>query len=265
MSSVSKHIYPHSDSTVGGQFSPISNPNFRQIFENRLDTNLIAGHHYQFGMWVHLCDTLAGFANVGKIAGINSFSAYFSDTVVHWRSNFDITHYSPQVQINQMVTDTGNWVLLRDTFVAEGGERYMCIGNFKTDAQTQWQLVDSINTLPILAYYFYDDVSLIDLDDTSKANGIAALTINHLSLTIYPNPAGQSIVVSCKSLASPSASGRVNTIEITNVVGQKMKVTITTLTSYDLRLDTDDYPSGVYFIKATDANGNVSNAKFVKQ
>jgi hypothetical protein len=33
-----------------------------------------------------------------------------------------------------MVTDTQHWVLLQDTFVAAGGEQYVSIGNFKTDA-----------------------------------------------------------------------------------------------------------------------------------
>ena len=76
-----------------------------------------------------------------------------------------------------------------------------------------------------------------------------------VSLTEFSSE--QSLVVSLKSL--------VNTIEITNVVGQKMKVNITPLSSYDLRLDTYDYPSGIYFIKATTINGKVMNAKFVKE
>ena len=213
-------------------------------------------------MWVHLCDTINGAANVGKIAGINSFSAYFSDTVVHWRSNFDITHFTPQVQINQMVTDTGNWVLLRDTFVAQGGERYMCIGNFKTDAQTQWQLVDSINTLPAVAYYFYDDVSLIDLDDTSKVGGIAVVAMNDERLAVYPNPATNELSVIGHQFS-------VKALEVYDVIGQ-WQISRAAIPPYqggkgDLVIEVAALPSGIYFIKATDLQGNVSNTKFVKQ
>ena len=87
--------------------------------------------------------------------------------------------------------------------------------------------------------------------------GIEQIANNNGQLVVYPNPTNQSLVLSCKSL--------VNSIEVTNVVGQKMKAAITPLSTYDLRLDTDDYPSGIYFIKATDINGNVRNAKFVKE
>ena len=143
----SKHIYPHSDSSCvgGGQlFKGIPGGKAREQFENRLKDTLKVGHRYQFAMYVHLFDTIpANVSGEGKIVGINSFSAYFSDTIVNWRSNFDITRFTPQVQINQMVADTGHWVLLQDTFVATGGERYMCIGNFKPDSLLQWQLVDS--------------------------------------------------------------------------------------------------------------------------
>ena len=125
--------------------------------------------------------------------GINSFSAYFGDTSLRYhQGDIPIANYTPQVQINRMLTDTGNWVLLQDTFVAHGGERYMCIGNFKPDNLLQWQLVDSIRNLPIASYYFYDDVKLIDLD----------LCQNPIHHTINQNIcAGHSIVFNGLSLS----------------------------------------------------------------
>ena len=76
-------------------------------------------------------------------------------------------------------------------------------------------------------------------------------------LSLYPNPANQSIVISQQSL--------VNTIEVTNVLGQKMKAAITPLSTYNFRLATDDYPSGIYFLKTTDSSGNTQVSKFIKE
>jgi hypothetical protein len=76
-------------------------------------------------------------------------------------------------------------------------------------------------------------------------------------LTVYPNPASQSIVISCES--------KVNIIVVSNVIGQQLNVKIEKLTSENCQLNTENLPSGIYFIKATDEKGNVMNAKFVKE
>ena len=243
----------------GGQLAKgIAGGKAREQFENKLKDTLKAGHRYYFSMYVHLFDTIpASTSGEGQIVGINSFSAYFSDTVVNWRSNFDITRFTPQVQINQMVADTGHWVLLQDTFVATGGERYMCIGNFKPDSLLQWQLVDSIRNDSITAYYFYDDISLIDLDSAKVGIGILQLGNNKEQLKVYPNPANQSIVISQQSI--------VKTIEVYDVVGKSIEDLKMSRLENEIQIQVSDLSSGIYFIKTTDASGNVSNVKFVKE
>jgi hypothetical protein len=57
----------------------------------------------------------------------------------------------------------------------------------------------------------------------------------------------------------------VNTIVVTNVIGQKQNIKVEKLTSENCQLNTENLPSGIYFIKATDINGNVLNGKFVKE
>ncbi|MEY2828221.1 MAG: hypothetical protein RIQ33_79 [Bacteroidota bacterium] len=75
-------------------------------------------------------------------------------------------------------------------------------------------------------------------------------------LSIYPNPASQSIVISHQSL--------VNTIEIMDVLGRRLK-TISNIQLSISNIQVNELPNGIYFIKATDINGNVSNEKFVKE
>ncbi|MFM2226595.1 MAG: hypothetical protein RJA07_2797 [Bacteroidota bacterium] len=180
---LSHYVYPHSDSIcVGGGFICKSIVNLREIIEGKLTKPLTPHHHYQFSMYVQLFDSIP-WNDVGKIVGSNSFSAMFTDTMIPSHLDLPIQNYHPQIQIDSMVIDTQHWVLLVDTFIAAGGEQFVSIGNFKTDAQTQTQLVKTINNKPEVAYYFIDDVSLIDLDEV----GIEEVEKNRLE--VYPNPA----------------------------------------------------------------------------
>ena len=88
--------------------------------------------------------------------------------------------------------------------------------------------------------------------------GMNSLNAKEEKMLVYPNPTSNELSVVSYQFA-------IKTIEVHNVLGQKMQVAITPLNTYDLRLNTYDYPSGIYFIKATDAQGNISNAKFLKE
>ncbi|MFM2225945.1 MAG: hypothetical protein RJA07_2147 [Bacteroidota bacterium] len=250
--SYAKYIYPHSDSVcVGGVFfSKLPNTTLREIIEGKLIKPLIADHHYQFSIYVQLFDTMH-VTNAGKLVGINSFSAVFTDTMIPSHLDLPIQNYTPQVQINTMVTDTQHWVLLMDTFIAVGGEQFVSIGNFKTDAQTQFILVDSQSNLPEASYYYMDDVSLIDITPL----GIDEVGISKIE--VYPNPAKESIVVSSKSL--------VNTIEVRDVLGRVVIQQIKNSSTQQIQIDVSSLSNGLYFIKATDDKGNSINGKFVKE
>ncbi len=99
--------------------------------------------------------------------------------------------------------------------------------------------------------------------DTSNAvtitisTGVNNLQNENAKLQVYPNPAHESLVVSHKS--------QVNTIQVYDVIGRKISTNWIPLTTYDLRLDTNNLPSGIYFIKATNMAGNSYTAKFVKE
>jgi hypothetical protein len=237
--------------------------NLREIMEGKLKKELIAGHTYQFSAWVQSADTAGGAgAQIQKIIGVNSFSVYLSDTVIHDYNFGKITDYTPQIQINKMMVDTQNWMQLVDTFIANGGEKYICLGNFKTDAQIQTQLIDSIaSTGYSLTYYFIDDVSLIDLD----ALGVEEIAAEKEEMKIYPNPVGSQLTVISNQFA-------VNTIEVMDVLGRVMlnlsnQINSTSKIEHqkEIQIDISDLANGIYFIKATNEKGNVSVGKFVKE
>ena len=78
------------------------------------------------------------------------------------------------------------------------------------------------------------------------------------AMVVYPNPATDKLMIKNEALG-------IEKIEIMDRVGHKMNINISPLNTYDLQLDIDDFPSGIYFVKATYKNGTVANSKWVKQ
>jgi hypothetical protein len=221
----------------------------REIIEGKLTKPLTTNHHYQFSMYVQLFDTIDGNTiDIGKIVGVNSFSAVFTDTMIPSHNYLPITNYKPQVQINQMVTDTQHWVLLMDTFIAAGGEQFVSIGNFKPDSLIQYQLVDSIRNLAIASYYYMDDVSLIDLDDV----GIEEVGKNN-NLKIIPNPTqtGQ-FTIDVNVVNNENAQ-----LQMSNYMGQILidKQIQLHQNSNQFKIDLSNYSSGTYLVTVKTSTG----------
>jgi hypothetical protein len=82
-------------------------------------------------------------------------------------------------------------------------------------------------------------------------------TINSLpGVTLYPNPATSSFTI--------SAQGEmIKEIEITNIVGELIYKTNST--SQQTAIDLSRQPKGIYFVRITDNNKNVTNKKIVIQ
>ena len=105
---------------------------------------------------------------------------------------------------NRIIADTVNWVKIIGVFVAQGGEQYLPLGNFKYDSQTSFTVTQPSGDYSGL--YYVDDVSVYALDsfplqadagiDTTIALGdslfIGSYT-NGLTNVKWYNAAGQVI------------------------------------------------------------------------
>lgn len=100
--------------------------------------------------------------------GVDGLGAYFGDNTLDTitKSDSPITYLMPQVQnpTGNMLTDTLNWTLFTGTFTANGTEKYMMIGNYKTDAATNSIVINPTNLPTKFTDILYDDVSCIDVD-----------------------------------------------------------------------------------------------------
>jgi hypothetical protein len=113
----------------------------------------------------------------------NGFGMYFDngqlDTIVAQDSSGIYPFVTPQVQVQYVVKDTQNWNLVSGTFIANGTEQYVNLGNFLSDANTirdsMWP--GQFNLVCDCSDFGVDQVSCIPTDianwlrDTSVAQG----------------------------------------------------------------------------------------------
>jgi len=138
----------------------------RLYLRNRLKQNLQGGHTYCVKFYTNICNTSS--------YGSDGFAAYFGDNMLDTitKPGIPLVYLNPQVQNpnGNNITDTLNWILITGTFVANGSEKHLIIGNFKSNAATTKTLINvSTSTLGVFTDILFDDVSCIDINLTAYA------------------------------------------------------------------------------------------------
>jgi Secretion system C-terminal sorting domain len=70
----------------------------------------------------------------------------------------------PQVSLSYVLTDTVNWTAVMGSFVANGTEEYLTIGNFKSDAATNKIVINPSTLNDPGSELLIDDVSVYPID-----------------------------------------------------------------------------------------------------
>lgn len=144
---------------ITAPFSTFSSNN-RGYPRNRLKNTLISGKTYCVTFYVNLSNQ--------STHGINAIAAYFGDSSLDTitKCTNPITYLTPQVTnpVNNIITDTLNWTAVTGTFIANGTEKFMLIGNFKSNANTNTSLTNTTNLPSNFSNYLVDDVSVIELN-----------------------------------------------------------------------------------------------------
>ena len=144
----------------------------REYIMAETDYPLEAGKVYHMEYWVKPVSVDI----VGISFAIDQIGALFTaDVPVHDEQN--IFPHTPQVDNGgTILNDLSQWTKVSGCFVAEGGERYVTIGNFQRDEDTATLPLPGA-AQPSLAYYLLDAVSLIEVEypslpnDTTICNG----------------------------------------------------------------------------------------------
>jgi hypothetical protein len=134
--------------------------NMRGYPRNRLKQSLKANAVYCVRFYVNIVNA--------STVDVYEYSAFFGgqnlDTIKYDR--VQITYLTPQIENTpgNFITDTLGWTAVSGTFVATGNERFLVLGNFKSNAATS-TISANPQYLPTLATdIYYDDVSCIEVD-----------------------------------------------------------------------------------------------------
>ncbi len=183
--------------------------------------------------------------------GVNTLSAYFSNTAITGCVNCFLS-FTPQFlyyDVSGLIGNDTTWYKVEGTFTASGGERFMTIGNFKSDANTTVTLVNT-GAAQDVAYYYIDDISLtlcsgIGIDELEMENKIK----------LYPNPSNGVFTIGAEGT-------KIKEIKVYNVLGceilkqvQNVKETI---------IDFSDKAKGIYFLEIQTEQG-IIRKKFVNE
>ncbi len=142
--------------------------NFWRVYlQGRLRKTLTMGKQYCVSFWVNLAE--------GSKYAIKELSAYLDD------GSIDTTHqcgtpqtqYIPQVTWSgSPITDTANWIKVEGSFIANGTERFITIGNYEDSNHITAQTLPNNNYnrgFPFNTLYLVDDVSVVPSDTKADA------------------------------------------------------------------------------------------------
>lgn len=222
-----------------------STENAREYIESPLQSPLVANRKYCIEFYVSL-------ANFSQYA-ISNMGAYLSVGSLLDTSYFQPLEYmvSPQIENSNgnYLNDTLNWMLVSGNFIASGGEDHITIGNFRTIANTSFQNLAWGSYY--LAYYYIDDVSVVDC----TAIGVDE-TENKETINLYPNP-----TTGTMKLEYPLEGNTTALFSIYEPSGRlvlKQKITNTTTT-----IDANQLNAGMYYYSIASGTKNTKAEKLV--
>jgi hypothetical protein len=131
----------------------------------RLIAPLTAGRTYCVTLYANLCE--------GADYAVKNIEVYLDDGSVITGGQLGDSCFAPrtwvvpQVSAQMVITDTANWVKIQGSFIANGTERFITIGNFKDKAHTTYQIRQPTITINptspnYTADYLIDDISVME-------------------------------------------------------------------------------------------------------
>ena len=220
-----------------GPFVSTTFPSFanrREYIGGGLSDTLKHGHEYCVSFYVSVAEE---FKYV-----VDGIGLYLSvDSAVDYTINTNLP-FVPQISnpSGNIIYDTLNWVQISGTYIANGGEKYLTIGNFKDNANT---LIDSINNnVPqsrYESYLFIDDVSVIDC-----TVGIGEVNNNKDIGRLYPNPANTFVYY--QDNLGENENG---IITLLDMLGKELKGYKLTKGNNLISIPVSDLAKGIYLVK----------------
>lgn len=214
--------------------------NSREIIGTPLQDTLIQNHIYYVEFYV----SPGGNCQLQT----DDIGAYLSDSL----DPGPVYQYNilPQIENPQgnIINDTLGWTKISGYYTASGNECFVYIGNFKSDSNTTYDTIYSaaLNS----AYYFLDDVSIVDCTAVGIKENAA------LQFQLLNNLVGSSLQF--------TSATKVNRCFIYDMVGNKLKEFVLNQNNSTYTVNVADLSNGMYLLMVEDRNTKRGVRKFVK-
>lgn len=183
------NIYGKEEAKEGSNYAGIVAFSFgdkvpRSYIMAKLDSPLKKGMKYCVSFHVSLAEASKYASN--NIGANLSKKPFATDSKTAIIDKAHIKHYN-----NKVFNATYNWDKVCGIFEAEGGEKYITIGNFDPNDKTKSENNKKPNnkemklTQVISAYYYIDDISIQLIDNNEQCDCLITENENNYSSTIY--------------------------------------------------------------------------------
>jgi outer membrane protein OmpA-like peptidoglycan-associated protein len=166
----------HSGKGYAGIYVWTTGRNYREYLQCELSEPLIAGEKYVLEFYYKLANK--------SVYAINRMGLMLSQSRVN-ETQDDVLNRIPVLSIEKdtaMTAATGSWEQARMEYVAQGGERYVIIGNFFSNAKTRFTRLPFRHGLnPMLndkSYYYIDDVLVQRIGSEKPVDPTAVTQLN---------------------------------------------------------------------------------------
>lgn len=204
----------------------------REFLWQELEQALRPGQQYYFSMQLSLMDSAEWATNSIGVLFTQEDPRFWADVNSYFIS-------SPQIQYQSVqMTDKVGWMEVHGTFVAQGGELYLTIGNFIADDDPLLfpmrvdTFPDQPNNWEFSAYYI-DAISLYEIGHVGLDN------IKTPDITVFPNPSDQEMRI--------LHAGRQGQLTLREITGRTVSKSATSIES--TVVGTSDLGEGIYILE----------------
>jgi OmpA-OmpF porin, OOP family len=231
---------PHTGTNYAGLWLSVGF-NYREYLEGELIVPLQSGKRYCVRFWY-------SFANNYPMIVDGLGLVFTNDSLTFPLDSLGMVINIPTsvaLDSGTLTFDTTNWILFDKTYVAQGGEKFFTIGNFKTNDETVMAEIGG-GPLSYLSYIYLDDVS-ITLCDSPDA--VLETPWWQTDLVLFPNPANELLEIKTHE--------PLEIITVFDAVGRVV------YSSTDKIISTVSLATGVYVVRVRMKNGLVEYRQLV--
>ena len=228
----------------------------REFLTQTMKYDLSADEEYYFECWV------SPFDNLRRVC--HNIGITFTEDQQLLECVVDCPIYVENDSGNPL-TDKALWTKVSGTFVANGGERVIHIGNFRPDSLSEMEWVSGGSTDTVewwdRPYYYIDDVWLSHVDSMGYVGSPPAPQRGEFK--VWPNPARDVVRLEVQSSDFESLSHQLKGVMVADVMGREIHRCA--LNDRVLKLDVGSWENGVYMVNLWDDKGTVRRQKLIVQ